>query len=71
MSPTKKRAITTKVNGDKAGKKKENKDDEVVLTRYDHNVDGFLENGFSNVAFEGDGMSDIALDINTLHEGID
>ena len=71
MSPTKKRAITTKVNGDKAGKKKENKDDEVVLTRYDHNVNGFFENGCSNVLFEGDGMSDIALDINTLHEGID
>ena len=71
MSLTNKRAITTKVNGDKAVTNKKDKDIEVVLTRYGRNFDGCIENGYSNVAFEGDKMTDIALETDTLDEGKD
>ena len=63
MSSSKKTLITTKV--------KQNKDDEVVLTRYDQNLDSCIEKGYSNDAFKGDEMTDNALETGTIDEGID
>ena len=70
MSPSKKKTITIKSNGEKDGTSKKDKDDEVVLTRYDHTVDCFYENCYSNAAFEGNGITDIALGTGTLNKYI-
>ena len=70
MSLTKKKTITLKSNGEKDGTSKKDKEDEVVLTRYDHNVACCYENGYSNAAFEGNGITDIASGTGTLNKYI-
>ena len=70
MSLSKKKTITLKSNGEKDGTSKKDKEDEVVLTRYDHNVACCYENGYSNAAFEGNGITDIALGTGTLNKYI-
>ena len=70
MSPSKKKTITIKSNGEKDGTSKKDKDDEVVLTRYDHTVDCFYENCYSNAAFEGNGITEIALGTGTWNKYI-